>query len=130
VLQVWNGFCLAIMLLIRAMVADVADEVRLEQGRDRGALLYSLISSTQKVGGALAVSITFFLLALMGFNPAAHDAAKHTRGVVLVFMSDPTIFVVLGALVLWGYPLNAARHRAIIAELDAKAREAAPDARS
>ena len=40
-------------LLDRAMVADVGDAVRLEQGKHRIGLLYAMITTTQKVAGAL-----------------------------------------------------------------------------
>ena len=39
--------------LIRAMVADISDEVRLDIGKDRAALLYGLITATSKVGSTL-----------------------------------------------------------------------------
>ena len=42
-------------LLDRAMVADVGDAVRLEQGKHRIGLLYAMITSTQKVAGALSI---------------------------------------------------------------------------
>ena len=43
-------FLSAFAFLVRAMVADVADEIRLETGKDRIGVLYSLITSTAKIG--------------------------------------------------------------------------------
>ncbi len=42
----------AFILIVRAMVADVADEVRLETGKERVGLLYALVTTTQKIGTA------------------------------------------------------------------------------
>ena len=50
------------------MVADISDEVRLDIGKDRAALLYGLITSTSKVGSTLSVVITFGILAAFGFD--------------------------------------------------------------
>jgi len=49
--------------LIRAMVADVADEVRLETGKERTGLLYALVTTTQKIGGAITVTVVLGLFA-------------------------------------------------------------------
>ena len=40
----------AFVVLIRAMVADVADELRLETGQERSGVLYALVTLTQKLG--------------------------------------------------------------------------------
>src|SRR5262249_30825664 len=60
----------AYLFLLSAMVADVSDEVRLETGKDRTALLYALFTGTQKVGSALSVGITFTILDAIGFKAA------------------------------------------------------------
>jgi Na+/melibiose symporter-like transporter len=98
--------------LIRAMVADISDEVRLDLGVDRTALLYGLITSTSKIGSAASVGITFNILEYFGFNQ--HEGAMNT-GVPLYALEGcyvvvPILTMFVGALSLWGYKLDAARH--------------------
>ena len=63
------GFCTAsFQLLIRAMVADVADEVKLEVGQDFTGLLFSMVTTTTKIGQSVTVLIVFPMLAAIGYN--------------------------------------------------------------
>jgi Na+/melibiose symporter-like transporter len=108
--------------LIRAMVADISDEVRLEMGKDRAALLYGLITSTSKVGSTLSVIITFSILAVFGFN--AKEGVVNT-GVPLdaligCYVVVPILTMFVGAAALWGYKLDAKRHDGIRADLAAR----------
>jgi len=117
----WLGFNVAAFtLLVRACVADVSDEVRLDHGRERSGLLFALVTSTQKVGGAVSVALTFWILAALGYNPAAGAAntADNVRGLELVYSFAPVIFVMLGAACFIRFPLDARRHAEIRAELD------------
>lgn len=107
-------------LLIRAMVADVADEVRLDQGKERLGLLYAMITSTQKVGAAISVGIIFPVLAFVGYNAA--DGAVNTpeaiRGLEMCYLFAPIILVLVGGACFFGYSLDAERHAEIRQKLD------------
>ncbi len=108
--------------LIRAMVADISDEVRLDVGVDRAALLYGLITSTSKIGGAASVGITFGLLGAFGFD--RHEGAVNTGlplyALEACYVVVPILTMFVGAASLWGYKLNAVRHDDIRAELAAR----------
>ncbi|MEJ1969393.1 MAG: MFS transporter [Rhizomicrobium sp.] len=105
--------------LIRAMVADVSDEVRLDIGKDRAALLYGLITATSKVGSALAVIVTFPILEAFGFNPkeGVANAGVPLDALMACYVVVPVLTMFVGAWALWGYKLDAARHDDIRAEL-------------
>ncbi len=109
-------------LILNAMVADVCDEVRLEAGKDRTALLYSLMTCTLKIGSAVPVGITFPILAMLGFNPAegAANTPQALRGLELCFVIVPVLVIVFGGLTMWGYRLDKARHAEIRVQLDAR----------
>ena len=111
--------------LIRAMVADISDEVRLEFGKDRAALLYGLITSTSKIGSALSVTITFAILEAFGFNAKEGavnvGAPRDALEACYVFVPILTMFVGAGAL--WGYKLDAKKHDGIRAALAARDEE-------
>jgi Na+/melibiose symporter-like transporter len=98
--------------IVRSMVADVGDKVRFETGKNQIGLLYSLITSTQKLGGALAIFFTFNMLPLVGYqtNSGAHNTAAAIHGLELIVLVGPIVFVMLGGLCVVGYPLDSARH--------------------
>lgn len=112
----------AFLLIVRAMVADVADEVRLETGQERSGLLYALVTTTQKAGSAITVAVSFAILGMVGYDASegATNTAAAIRGLELCYVFAPVILVFAGAASLLGYKLNAARHAEIRRELDAR----------
>ena len=119
----WCGFMAAgFGLMINAMMADVGDEIRLHQGKERISLLYAVLTFAAKIASAAAISVTFFLLSRVGYNPAdgAHNSAAALNGLQWVFLSGPMVFVVLGGLCVVGWKLDAERHAGVRAKLDAR----------
>ena len=110
-------------LMLRAMVADVADVHRLETGEDRTALFFSVFSISFKLGIAAAMGIALPLVAWIGFDPhATHNSPEALRGVLLTFALGPAVAHVLSALCLGGFTLDATAHadvRRRLAERDA-----------
>lgn len=123
-----GGIAAAFGFLIRAMVADVADEIRLETGKERIGLLYALISSTVKIGTASAV-ITLPLLGLFGFDPrpGAVNTPEAMNALIWTYAALPVVAVALGGLVMLTYRLDRQRHAEIRAELDKRDAESHPD---
>ena len=103
-------------ILLRSMVADATDELRAETGREGAGLLYSLFVSTSKVGYALSVGVAFQALALVGFQAAegAANTPGALMGLTLVYIAGVSGFCLLGAALVWRYPLDRARHAAIL----------------
>jgi Na+/melibiose symporter-like transporter len=119
----WCGFMAAgFGLMINAMMADVGDEIRLYQGKERMSLLYSVLTFAAKIAAAGAISLTFPLLAQLGYNAAegAHNTAAALSGLKWAFLSGPLIFVTLGGVCVWGWKLDAARHADVRERLDAR----------
>jgi glycoside/pentoside/hexuronide:cation symporter, GPH family len=122
-LMAWCGFMAAgFGLAINAMMADVGDEIRLIQGKERISLLYSLLSFASKLTSAFAIGLTFPLLAWFGYR--AEEGARNTAGAIealsWIFITGPTVFVMLGGVCVWGWRLDEKRHAGIRAELDAR----------
>ena len=118
------GFCAsAFLALIRAMVADVIDEVKLDTGQDLTGLLYSMVTTTAKVGAAISVFIIFPVLAAVGYNgkEGALNTPHAIFGLEMCYLFAPIIMVFLGGGVLFGYKLDNARHSAIREALDRRA---------
>jgi GPH family glycoside/pentoside/hexuronide:cation symporter len=108
------------LLLVRAMIADVGDEVRLEQGKERMSLLYSLVTTTTKVGGAITLPVSYTVLAMVGYKPVvgAVNTPAAIHGLVMCYIFAPVIFVLAGGAAMFGYRLDAKRHAEIRAQLD------------
>jgi len=101
--------------LIRAMVADVGDEIRLESGKDRMALLYALVTSTGKASGTLSVGIAYAILRQFGFNAAegAVNGPDAMWGLQACYLVPPVACVFIGGLAMWGYKLDETRHKGV-----------------
>jgi Na+/melibiose symporter-like transporter len=107
-------------VLTRAMTADVADEIRLEQGKERSGLLYALTTLTTKIALAVSIVLTFSVLGQVGYDPKIGDAntAEAITGLMLTFISGPIVFVMLGGACLVGYKLTAERAADVRRQLD------------
>ena len=108
-------------LILRSMVADIADQHRAATGEDRVGLYYSVFSVSMKLGGAVAVGIALPVVAALGFNPhAAQNSPEALRGLVLVFALGPALAHAAAAALVAGFPLDARRHREIRRQIDAR----------
>lgn len=101
--------------LLRAMMADIGDEVLLVSGKDRTGLLYAMVTLTGKAGYAFAVGATFVGLAMFGYDATAGAAnsAGALLGLTVLFIGLPVVCNLAGAGLLWRYPIDAARTREI-----------------
>jgi Na+/melibiose symporter-like transporter len=102
------------------MVADVVDEVRLETKRDLTSLLYSMVTTTTKIGQAITISIVLPTLAFFGYEgqEGAHNTSQAIFVLEMMYVFVPIILVWFGGAMLFGYKLDAARHAEIRRALD------------
>jgi Na+/melibiose symporter-like transporter len=114
-------------MMIQAMLADVGDEIRLTQGRERMSLVYSVNTLATKIAGAASIGLTFPLLGILGFN--AREGAINTPQAIhnldLAFLAGPIVFVMLGGACVIGWRLDSARHDEIRHQLSARDAELA-----
>ena len=122
VLTVAQGLCQGSgNLMLRSMVADIADRHRLETGADRTAVFFSVFSISMKAGMAVAVGIAFPLVAWFGFHPAATvQAPAALRGLAIVFAVGPAVAHLISAAMVYRFPIGAVEHAAIRAALQAQ----------
>ncbi|MHB8530476.1 MAG: MFS transporter [Caulobacteraceae bacterium] len=119
----WCGMMAAgFDLMIRAMLADVGDEIRLKQGKERISLLYAVNGLAAKIAAAFAIGLTFPLLARLGYRAAegAVNTSAAIHNLEMVFLIGPIMFVMLGGACVIGWRLDAGRHGKIRAELEAR----------
>lgn len=113
-------FC-AGQVLLRAMLADVGDEDRLNSGKDRTGQLFALLTATNKIGYAVAAA-TFIPLDMAGFNRDATAAQTDQALTALqfLFVGLPVAFLLLAALVIYRFPMNKERQLEIRRQLEAR----------
>lgn len=114
----------AFVMLPRAMMADVGDELYLRTGANRTGLLYALLIGTWKIGQAVSVGVAFVLLAALGFKAQGTDAAGQVS-LSIIYIVIPVGLALLASVTMIRYPLTAARHAQIRAALDARRSDAA-----
>jgi Na+/melibiose symporter-like transporter len=122
-IMLWEGaMASGFGLLVGAMLADVGDEVRLIQGRERISLLYAVNALAAKIAAAFSILLTFPLLERLGFNPAegAVNTPAALHNLTIAFIAGPIIFVMLGGACVIGWRLDARRQGEIRGALDAR----------
>jgi Na+/melibiose symporter-like transporter len=97
--------------LTRALIADASDDDELESGERRAGLFFALLTTTNKVGGALAVGVSYTVLELFyGFVPGGDNSPEAVAGVLDVYIFGSVSAMALAGLLMIGYPLDRRRH--------------------
>lgn len=109
------------VVMIRALAGDIADELRLDSGREWMGLMYALLNATTKLAQAGAILLTFnFALTAVGYNAkdGAANTAEAIRGLELAYIVGPIIFVMIAGACFIGYRLTPARHAEIRRQIE------------
>jgi GPH family glycoside/pentoside/hexuronide:cation symporter len=120
-----GGFAAGFDLMVRAMLADVGDEVRLEQGRERISMIYSVNTLAGKIAAAFSIILSYGLLERVGYHTArgAVNTSQGMHNLELIYIIGPIVFVMLGGACVIGWRLDARKHGEIRAELERIDRE-------
>jgi Na+/melibiose symporter-like transporter len=114
-------------LMLRAIVADVADKHRLETGEERSGLYFSVFALASKSAGAAAIGIALPLVGWLGFDPkAAVNSPAALTGLLYVFALGPALAHAVSAALLARFPLDEAAHIEIRRQLEDASLSLAP----
>jgi Na+/melibiose symporter-like transporter len=94
-------------------------------------LMYAMVTSTQKIGAAISVTIIFAVLEMVGYQAADHavNTPEAIFGLQMCYLFAPIILVLFGGACFFGYKLDETAHIAIrdaLAERDRAALSEAP----
>lgn len=105
-------------VMIRALTGDIADEIRLENGREWMGLMYALTIGTTKIASGLS-ALTFVLLQTIGYHAkvGSVNTPEAIQALQLVYIIGPIVFVMLAGACFIGYRLTPERHAEIRRQL-------------
>jgi Na+/melibiose symporter-like transporter len=93
--------------LVKSITIDVVDYDNWKSGQERTALFLAVLSTTERIGPAIAIGITLPLLAFLGFDPAnAEPDASARQALRWVFILMPMLVFRIAAYLLYSFRLD------------------------
>jgi len=103
------------------MMADLTDEDELHSGQKRSGLFFALLTTTNKLGAALAVGASFAILEFaFGFVPGGNNDQAALDGLLITYTVGTALGLFLAFVPLIGYPLDKKKHDEIVSQLVAR----------
>ena len=107
--------------LLRSMMADLTDADELSTGSKRPGLFFALLTTTNKLGGALAVGAVLTIVEVVfDFSPGPGNSQAAIDGLLLTYCAAPIIALSIAFFPMWRYPLDKERHTEIRAQLESR----------
>ena len=110
-------FHAAAMTLPWAIVPDVVEHDELIKGKRREGLFYGGTTFTYKLATALPVFLYSSFLSFIGYVPNQEQTQSVITGIKSIIGPVPAMFLALGIILAFKYPLNAEKHALLVKEL-------------
>lgn len=107
-------------ILVRSMMADLADERRLATGADQMGTLASLLSVSDKLAAAVGPALALTALSAAGFDAQAASVPQTPQALMVLAVAAiwvPMAAHMTSAFLVWLHPLTAARQQSVQSEL-------------
>ena len=95
-------------VLLRSMTVDIISVEEDDTGESRPSSYFAMLTLTGKIGLALSVGFTFYVLELMSFDPAGTNTPNVINSLVYFQTFAPMIANIFILLVIGFYPLTEA----------------------
>jgi len=97
-------------VLVYTLLADIIDQDELETGVRREGMYFGtdalITKPAQSVAAAIAGLVFYLTLYNQDLGPGESQPASAIFGIKLLIGLIPAIFIIIGMIVLWRYPLN------------------------
>ena len=110
----------ALTALPASMKADVIDLDAIESGEDRAGLFFAAWSLAVKFIAAIGQGLAFSALAWIGFHTKGENGPDEILGLRVFYSAGPMCLYLAALLIVRKYPITAARHAQLRAELAAR----------
>jgi Na+/melibiose symporter-like transporter len=109
------------LILPNSILADVIDHGEVTSGDRRAGPYVAIDNLMQKLGLALGVGLSFGLLALLGYNPAAaHHSLADIHNIRLLGFGLPCLLLVPVIILYGGHPITRKVHRRLRMQIEAQ----------
>ncbi|MGE0621559.1 MAG: MFS transporter [Pseudomonadales bacterium] len=112
-----------LQFLIRAMAADVIDYDTVATGGQRSGLYFALLAITAKLGGALAIGLTYPLLEQVGFSAQGGNSAEALSSFRIIYVVVPALAMIGAYLGIRGFRLDREEQSRLQRLIDSKVPE-------
>jgi Na+/melibiose symporter-like transporter len=110
------------MLFPVSIVSDIVDYDSMKTYNSRSGNIFSVFTFVDKLVHALGFGLGYYLLAAFGYDAKLETNTElAVIGLKLAFIVVPSTLFIASALVLFGFPINARKHRAIRSKLEQRA---------
>lgn len=109
-----------LQFLIRAMAADVIDYDNVATGGQRSGLYFALLAITAKLGGALAIGLTYPLLEQVGFSAQGDNSAQALSSFRIIYVAVPVLAMVGAYLGIRGFRLDRDEQSRLRSEIESR----------
>jgi GPH family glycoside/pentoside/hexuronide:cation symporter len=111
-----------------SMLPDTVEYNEWKFGERDEAKVFGFATFAQKVALGISAMLLGWLLGVIGFTPNAEQSQATLTGLRAIMALIPLAGIVIAAVIIWGYPLDARMHRQITDEIRARRQNAAKPA--
>ena len=111
--------------LFRSIMADVADHDTVITHQQRTGLFYSMLTSTNKIGAAVAIFMGYTLLDAIGFRAGGENTQAALDGLRMVYVWPACVISIAVGGIMWFFPIDEKAQQANRAILEERGLEAA-----